>query len=242
MAGQPFYGNATGSISGLTQNPRTTANPDTSSSPIAQGRTGELLVGEIGGRNRSMAHRGGVFMAALTTAGGTIAVNTTTSGATWTLVNPAGSGVLLEPIDFQLDFLMTNAAPATANVVGFSFVQHAVNAISGITKAPDPSGGSVVAAASGGFSTRLDQQIGAGYVATVITYASALTVAANWGYPMFSFPASWAPTVGGYVVPLTHDFKGKILLPPGYSMSLVASTAWGANTTVPSISWAEYTV
>lgn len=242
MAGNPFYGTNLGPFAGLTQNPRTTANGDTQQSPVAQGRTGELLVGQLGGPHRSMAHRGGTFMAALTTAAGTIAVNTTTSSATWTLVNPAGSGVLIEPIDFTMSLLDTNAAPSTANVVGFSFVNTAVNAISGITKAPNPSGGSVPSASSGGFSGRLDQQIGMGYVATVITYASALTIALNWGYPMFSFPASWVPTVGGYPIPLVHDFLGKLLLPPGYTMSLVASTAWGANTVVPSMSWAEYTV
>lgn len=225
------------SLTGRTQNPKFVGNSDSIAAELSLSHAGSLHADSLRGRYGALAHRGGVFFAARTTAAGTIPVITTTVDATFTLVNPTGSGVLVEPIDFQLDFLMTNAAPATANVVGFSFVSLALNAASAITKIPVPLGLGV-----GAIPGRLDQSAGQGYVASAITFASALTVAANWGYPMFSFPASWVPTVGGYVIPLRHDFFGKLILPPGFAMTLVASTAWGATTVVPSISWAELQV
>ncbi len=198
---------------------------------------GAMLVQPSGGDYKAFARRGKLYMAALTTAAGTIAINTTTSACTWALVNPIGSGVLLEPVDFQLDQLA--AAINAVNTVGFSIVNQALNAISGVTKAPVPTGG-LVTAAAGAFSTRLDQPQGQGYVATVITFASALTIAANWGYPMFTFGVSYLPTAAVQEVPLRHQFLGKLIVPPGFVLALVSSTAWAANTAIPSMSWLEY--
>ena len=234
MANQASLYGASATILARVKNPATEQDNDTSLQEVAVGRNGDLLVDSLRGQYGALSHRGGVFFSTVTTAAQAIPVLTTTSGSTFCLVNPTGSGVYAEPIDFQLDFLETNAAPATANVVGFSFVPLATNAASSITKAPVPLGGS-----PGALGGRLDAGVGKAYVATAVTFASALTIAANWGYPMFSFPASWVPTVGGYPVAMRHEFKGKLILPPGFAMTLVASTAWGANTTVPSLSWAE---
>jgi hypothetical protein len=237
MAGNPYL-LQTVLLAGTVTNPVSATATDGSTTGLALGRQSDALTSAVHGPWGLMASRRSTFFAQVTSAAGTIAINTTTSAATFTLVNPIGSGVNLELIDFTLHLLSTGAAPATANIVGLSFVDINVNAITGITRIPVPTGGG--ANAAGAVNGNIGGAAGQGYVATVITYASALTVAANWGYGLFSFPASWVPTVGGYPVPLTHEFKGKIILPPGHAASLVASTAWGANTTAPSISWAEY--
>ena len=78
--------------------------------------------------------------------------------------------------------------------------------------------------------------------ATCIQFTGALTVAANWGIAMFSFPASYFPTAATNFGPWHYDFKGKVILPPGWCMTLTASTAWGANTAIPAMSWAEYKI
>lgn len=236
MANSPFIVGGAASLVGRVQNPKTTQNSDGTVAELAISRTGALHVDSVRGQYGAMAHRAGTFMAALTTAATSIAINTTTSASTFVMVNPTGSGIYMEPIMFQLDFLLTNAAPATATVVGFNFIPLATNAISAVTKIPVPLGGT-----AGGYPLNIGSSaVPTGYVATVATFASAQTVAANWGYPVFTFPASWVPTVGGYPVPLVHEFLGRLILPPGFAMALVASTAWGATTVVPSISWAEY--
>lgn len=220
------------------RNPAIEKASDSGYDALSVGRQGEQHVSAIHGPYGLMASRSATFFATVTTAAVAIPVITTTSGSTFAIVNPAASGVNMELIDFKLDFLHTNAAPATANVIGLSFVAIAGNAVSSITKAPVILGatiGSIPGMVGNG-------AVSIGYVATAITFASALTVAANWGYPLLSFPASWVPTVGGYPVPLIHEFKGKIVLPPGVVATLVASTAWGATTVVPSVSWTEYPV
>lgn len=235
MANPPLIGANGTSLVGAVANPIVAQNPDGTSVVASMDRQGALLTAPAHGTYGVPTARDGVFFAAITTAAQAIPVITTTNASTFCLINPVGSGVNCELIDFQLDFLMTNAAPATANVVGFSFVDIATNAHTSITKAPVPLGGT-----AGATNARLGGPVGSAYVATAVTFASALTIAANWGYPMFSFPASWVPTVGGYPIPLRHSFNGRLILPPGKSMTLVASTAWAANTTVPSMSWAEY--
>lgn len=236
MAGNTYVPTAQPiTLIGFTANPATTQNNDNSQSSIALGRHGGALVAPVRGQYGEMAHRRATFYSTVTTAAQAIPVNTTTSGSTFCMVNPTGSGVFMELIDIKLDFLHTNAAPSTATVIGLSFVPLATNAASSITKAPVPLGGAV-----GAMNGNVGNTVGQGYVATAITFASALTIAANWGYSLWSFPASWVPTVGGYPVPLIHEFKGKLILPPGICATLVASTAWGANTAVPSVSWAEY--
>jgi hypothetical protein len=46
--------------------------------------------------------------------------------------------------------------------------------------------------------------------------------------------------VGGSPVPYFYDFAGTLILPPGWAITLVSSTAWAANTVIPSLTWAEY--
>lgn len=232
MAVSPYL-SGLGALSGVTQNTVAIQNQDGTPTVAGFDRNGALLVNGVRSLYGAHSHRGGVFLAGTSSAAIAIPVNTTTSGSTFAINNPAGSGKVAELIRFKLDFLHTNAAPATANVIGFSIVNTGTNATSSITKIADP----VIA---GGHPANLTGAAPAASVCSAITFASALTVAANWGIPMLSFPASWVPTVGGYPVPLIYDFNGNVLVPPGWCLTLTASTAWAGNTTIPSLSWAEY--
>jgi hypothetical protein len=218
------------SPSAVVQNPAVNQIQDTSLAPLAVGRQNDLLVSQIHGKYGVAAHRGMLFQAAATTAASTIAIVTTTSACTFSIVNPAGSGINMELCRFTLGIL--GAGPGTANNVGFSLVPP-TNAISGVTKMPDP-------ITAGGHAVNCSGTAPQGYVASVITYASALTVAANWGVPMFWFPATWQITAAVATTPMFYDFDGTLILPPGWSAALVASTAWAANTVVPGVSWIEY--
>ncbi len=215
-------------------NPALTQNTDSTPLVLGAGRAGEQLTSDIHGKYGVMASRGGVFMAAASSAAVAIPIVTTTSASTFALNNPSGSGKNVELIRFVLNLLDTGTAPTTANVIGFSIVPPA-NATSAITKIPDP-------VTAGGHATLLGGAAPVASVCSAITFASALTVAANWGIPMFSFPASFVPTVGGFPVPMFYDFAGSVIVPPGWTITLTASTAWGANTTIPSLTWAEYLV
>lgn len=218
---------------GVTVNPTQLQLGDGTQGVMSFDRQGAQLTNTLRGKYGSYAHRGGVFMAANTTAAGTIAVNTTTSSSTFVFYNPVGNSVVAELGRFNMNFLLTNAAPSTANIVGFNMINLTSNAISAITKIPDP-------VSAGGHAVLLGGPAPQCSVATVATFAIAQTVAANWGIPMFSFPASWVPTVGGWPVPLVYDFDGSVLVPPGWALALVASTAWGATTVASSLTWGEY--
>src|SRR5574340_497813 len=113
MANQASLYGQSATILGRTQNPETTQNNDSTLAELSLGRNGDALVSSLRGQFGALAHRGGVFQANASTAAIAIPINTTTSGSTFCLVNPSSSGVYVEPIDFQLDFLMTNAAPGT---------------------------------------------------------------------------------------------------------------------------------
>jgi hypothetical protein len=220
---------------GVTANPATVQNTDGNPSIPILGRQGEVLVDSVRGKYGAMAHRHGVFVSQVTTAATSIPVITTTNASTFALINPSGSGVKAELIRFKLDFLSTNAAPATANIIGWSLVNNTLNANSAITKMADP-------ISAGGHAVDLSGVSPQAYVASAVTFASALTIAANFERSMFSFPASWVPTVGGYPVPLFYDFDGTLMVPPGFTLTLVASTAWGSNTVAPHLTWAEYLI
>lgn len=220
---------------GVVGNPAAMQVNDGATSIPILGRQGELLVDTLRGKYGMMAHRHGVFAAAIGTAAVAIPVNTTTSGSTFALQNPVGSGVNAELIRLKLDFLHTSAAPATANIIGLSLVNNNLNATSSPTKCPDP-------ISIGGHAVDLSGVAPKASVMSALTFASALTVAANWERGLFSFPASWVPTVGGYPVPLAYDFDGSLIVPPGFTLTLTASTAWAATTVAPHLTWAEYLI
>ncbi len=241
MASNSLVSSPYSPLAGVVTNPKNQQMGDNTPSTVLMNRQGDLVVSEYRGKYGAAAARGSVFMAALTSLAGTIAKFDTTNACTWTFVNPIGSGVNAEPIHFEMDILA--AGPAVVNQVGFSFINQSVNALSGITKVPVPTAG-LTTGNAGGFCTKLDGAAPVCYVATVATYASALTLAANWGYPMFSFPSTYLPTATLQIGPHKHEFDGRLIVPPGFALALVTggTTAWGANTVIPSMTWMEHLV
>lgn len=209
-------------------------NTDGTSLVLAAGRAGEQLVSDVHGKYGVYASRGGVFMAAATTAAVAVPINTTTSSSTFAINNPSGSGKNVELIRFALNPLITTAWPGTATIVGFSIVPPS-NATSAITKIADPVN-------AGGHATLFGGAAPVASVCSAITFASALTVAANWGIPMFSFPATWQITAAVSPPILIYDFAGSVLIPPGWTLTLTSSTALSANSVAPSLTWAEYLI
>ena len=216
-----------------TGNPAIGGNNDTTSAPLMSGRAGQLLVSETRGQFGEMSHRGGVFFGCALTSAIAIPVATTTSGSTFALYNPPGSGVYVEPIDF--DLLQLAAFGAAVSTFGFSVVNSVTNVVSAITQNKGPT-------TVGTNSSKFNGPASQAQLCSAITFASALTVAANFALPMFRTPTSYLPTatVTGQV--MHYVFNGKLIIPPGWCITLVGTTATGANTAIPSISWAEYQV
>ena len=229
MANSPFFP-STISLVGQTASPATTQNSDTTQSAVSLGREGALMTADTRATYGTMAHRGGVFWAATTTAAQLVDA-ITASSLHFGLINPAGSGVMAEVIDFDLNQLA--AGPATQNIMGFSVIPP-TNAPTAVTATPGP-------IRAGGNPSNF---AGATPACTHFSVATvtALSIAANWGVAMFSFPASFFPTAALNFGPYHYNFNGKLVVPPGWSIALVASTAWGANTAIPAMSWAEYKI
>jgi hypothetical protein len=205
---------------------------------LGAGRQGEQYVSDVHGRYGVMASRGGLFATTAVTSGiliGCSVGNNTSATQKFAIVNPVGSGKNVEFCRFVLNFLLTNIAPGSATTVGWSVFNTATNAISGLTVNED-----FLLPSLGGHPVNLGNTAPVARVYTALTLASALTVAANWCCPMFSFPASWVPTVGGFLFPMVYDFQGNFVLPPGWGAALTATTGWAADTVVPSLTWLEY--
>jgi hypothetical protein len=225
--------NSAAVLSGVPQNPATTQAADGIAGLVNMGHQQEMLVAELGDRHRLMAARGKVFWGASTTAAISIPVNTTTNAHTFLLNNPTGSGVNVELIYTQLDLLITNAFAATAIVLGWSIINTVSNVLSSLTAIPGP-------IRAGGNPTNFGASIPSATLYSAATTGSALTVAANWGIPLWSFPASFNPTAAITPPVLRRDHLGTVMIPPGFALSMTGSTATGANTVVASVMWAEY--
>jgi hypothetical protein len=192
-----------------------------------------MLANPYRGAYGEMTHRKGVFWGTASTAAIAIPINTTTSGSTFALYNPPSSTVYLEPIDFDL-FLFA-AGVASVTTVGWSIVNSVTNAFSAITGNPGP-------IRAGGNPSNFSGGAPAGQLCGAITFASALTVAANWGIGMYGFGVSALPTATYTMGPYHYVFDGKLIIPPGWCITLTATAAWAANTAVPQIFWAEYPI
>ena len=234
MSNTPFLP-STLTLVGSVQNPATNQNTDNSLSNLAMGRAGDVLHASVRGKYGEMAHRGYVYWAASTTAGIAIPVNTEVSAATNTfgLNNPVGSGVMAELIDF--DFNAFGAGPGTTNTaIGFSILNTTTNALTAITPTPGP-------IRAGGNPSNFGGAAPACTHFSLATHAATLLVT-NF-YPMFNFPTTYQPGATVNFGPWHYDFGGKLIVPPGFAITLTSSgTAWGATTAVPSMFWAEYKI
>ncbi len=220
---------------GTVQSPATVQNTDGSLSNLEMGRAGDVLQSEVRGKYGSMAHRGSVYWAASTTAAIAVQINTAVSGATNTfgLINPVGSGVMAELID--MDFTFLAAGPGTTNTTfGFSVLNLTTNALTAITSTPGP-------IFAGGNPSNFNGAKPACQHFSLATHA--VTLAVTNFYSMFTMPTTYQPTAAVNIGPWHYDFNGKLVLPPGFAVTLsVNGTAWTANTVVPQMWWAEYKI
>jgi hypothetical protein len=231
MSNTPFLP-STLTLVGSTQNPATTQNSDGSNSTLALGRQGDILVSEVRGKYGLMAHRGYVYWGSTTTAGIALPINTEVTGATNTfgLNNPTGSGVMAELIDF--DFMIAGAGPATQNTLGLSVYQASVDAITAITPNPGP-------ITAGGNPSNFGGPAAQCTCFSLATLAN--TVAVTGAIPLFTFAVSYLPTATYNTGPFHYDFNGKVIIPPGWGVTLTGSAAWASHA-IPQLFWAEYKV
>lgn len=193
--------------------PSNTSAIDGSNLPALQGKAGEQVVTELHGKWFTSAYRGRVFQTGVLIAGVTIPVNTTTS-PTFTLFNPAQSGVVLELISLDVGW-----PAAAASVVGTLLGTTGVQTPTSVTA------GNIYSTAIGG-----------GAVPKAAFYTAATIVAITQHMPLITIS-----TVTDTMNPAHVDFDGRIILTPG-SLFTLTSTPVQTAVALPCLAWSEYPV
>jgi hypothetical protein len=191
---------------GNVTDPTQTAQPDGSTPPFTTGRQGEQLASEIHGKYYTANYRGKLFEVNATTI--TVPVNAATLVGVFSLLNPAGSGVNMELVDTSVN--QTNAT-TVVDQVGWYF--------SSATKT-----------AASTFAT-------AGTVNSGMVGASPANKAQFYTLTTFNGTPVLCDVIGGYgaVTNTTAGgickiYDGRLIVPPGISISVAMSTAAGATT------------
>lgn len=136
------------------------------------------------------------------------------------LVNPVGSGKVLELID--LDIGLVAAATAAAFILVYQTGASAISGLSATTVGTIQSG-----------------YVG-GSVASVCTFYSAAT---HVGTPVQLMTiAAQQSTSALQAGTLHYEFKGKIIIPPGTAIDLAASAAGPASGAIPTLTWNEWPI
>lgn len=200
-------------IQGVVNPPSTTSNPDGTNPTMLQGKSAELVVAELHGKWFTSSYRGRVFSTGVLIAGVTIPVNTTTA-PTFTLFNPAQSGVVLELITLDVGW-----PAAAASVVG---------TLLGTTGTQTPT--SVTA------GNIYSLAIGGGAVPRGAFYTAATISAITQHMPLMNIS-----TVTDTMNPAHVDFDGRVVLTPG-SLFTLTSTPVQTAVALPALTWAEYPI
>lgn len=179
-------------------------------------KQGAQLASELHGKWYNAAYNGGLFQAATAAAGTTIPVSTTT-GATFAIYNPIGSGKVVELVRYNAVLLN---ATAVVGGIGLGIATGLTLAPTGLTVAPSSG-----AAYLGGSGTAVCQVY---TVATIVATTRYHWMGIGYGATSGAF--------GG----LQYDFDGQILLYPG-SLAHVVGTAAQTSASAQSITWAEWT-
>lgn len=183
---------------------------DGSNPTMLQGKFGELIVAEQHGKWYTAAYRGRVFSTGVLIAGVTIPVNTTTA-PTFTLYNPAQSGVNLELISLDVGW-----PAAAASVVGTLLGSTGVQTPTSVTA------GNIYSLAIGG-----------GAATKAAFYTAATIVAITQHMPLLNIS-----TVTDTMNPSHVDFDGRVILTPG-SLFTLTSTPVQTAVAMPALTWAE---
>lgn len=181
-------------------------------------RAAPVLTSDFHGRYYETAKRGRLFLSTTTPLGLAIPIYTGTAPRV-ALLNPAGSNV-------NAVLVGISAQRASGTTVEFAAGLFAA-------RVSDVATGAFVTAFPGALNTARDvvrnAMFGAGEVNKVLAANAGTVTATAWAagdhiYALFhSYAAVGASTTDG--TPWTHDFDGKLVLPPGSFMGLAASVA-----------------
>jgi hypothetical protein len=198
---------------GLVAAPSNISAADGANQPILQGKAGEQLLAELHGKWYSACYRGRVFTISSLIAGVTIPVNTTT-GPTWTIFNPLGSGVNVEMISLDVGWPVA-ATTVVATLLGSYSIQTPTS-VTAITP-----------------SSAL---IGGGAVPQAKVYTAATITAITTHLPLLQVTSTTDQMTASH-----YDFDGKIILAPGALLTLT-STPVQTGVAMPNWTWAEFPV
>lgn len=202
----------------------------TSQAQAALDRQSSLLVSEVHGKYWAAALAGNVFMAYTVIAGVALPVAAATLNSKFTLHNPAGSGVNVEPISFVMGI---DSATTVVNGVGMA-IQRNLSTTSGI-----PTTLTTLPPASLGITgiskaTAYSQATLTNVAIPGVTAATAIPIPF---YQMFSFGATSAAVIS----PCDHNFDGRIVLGTD-SLMAACTTVAPATAAFCGIIWAEWPI
>jgi hypothetical protein len=213
-------------VQGIVQGPPSQSLPD-GMSPIAltQGKLGELIVSEIGGKYATQCYRGNMYDYA-TPLGGVTLTTTGSTTQTFGILNPAGSNKLIVPTKARVGFVgATGTVTALAwcseaglgtGVAGTSPLQTATF-VTGVNSRTDILGNSTV-----------------GKIVSTCLLTTAPTIkryfGAGWGAPL--------ATTAVVFPMMVDDFDGDTIVGPGSMFFLAGVTAPGGATNI-SLTWLE---
>lgn len=186
--------------------PTQTSQPDGSAPPFTAGRQGEQLASELHGKYYVANYRGKLYEANATTI--TVPVIASALVGVFTLYNPVGSGVNMEMIDTSIN--QTNAT-TVVNQVGWYYSSAVLT-----SKATFATAGTVNSGIVGGSPNNK------GLFYTLTTFSGTPVLCDVIG----GYGATTNTTAGG----VTKFYDGRLILPPGISMSVAMSTAAGTTT------------
>ncbi len=212
---------------GTVGNPVQSSSPaDALNVPILTGKQSDMLVSEVHGKYFSAAYRGNVFLGATLAAGIVVPFIAATLAAKFTFHNPAGSAVVMEPIDITL-----LQVPGTALITGCGIGFQGPLA----STAGPPTSTTTTAGLTA--STRIGA---AGLPKTQIYTAATLTnvAIANLSpvYGLYNNVATTVITQG----PTNVRFDGLFALPPDTLGTLVDTITGTQSAAFVSLTWAEW--
>jgi len=191
---------------------------------------GAMVVSELRGKYAEQALRGRSFTASTVIAGAVIPVAAATLNSKFTLWNPAGSGVVIEPISVGYAI---NSTITVVNGHGF-MIQRNLSSSSGVPT-------TVTALAA------LRMGIAGSSVVTVASQATLTNVAIPGVSAATAVPIGFYPTFSHGAVTstssedLTHNFDGKLLLEPD-SLIAACTTVAASTATFIQICWIEHPI
>ena len=188
------------------------------------GKAGEAIMAELHGKWYTAGYRGRTYIGTTLVAGTVIPVSTATA-ATFGLYNPAGSGVNIELIDYDMALTGATAVVGTLELAVLTQVGQGLIAlptsITQLTPLANPIGSNGAGSPQGiCFSA-----------ATVVASAKLISLGYSFG----------TTTEQAGPVPCHVEFDGKVILAPG---TLIHVTGSAAQTTaaLQQLRWAEFPV